>query len=278
MRPDESRLARGLKRAVADPWDALLHLWRQAPLVPFRLRADFDLFERPHYAYCLHQAAILARALGVPAISAIEFGVAGGRGLNELESLGRLVTSETGVGVEIYGFDLGSGLPEPVDYRDLPYVWQAGYFEMDVDALENRLSVARLVLGDVASTTQTFFERYQPAPIGFVAFDLDYYSSTAASLQLFEAADEQLLPRVWCYFDDTVGTDQVLHCEGVGQLRAIREFNEKHEDRMVAPVNGLRHKRYRPRAWCDAVYAMHSFHHPRYNSLVGEGGPTQLPL
>jgi len=274
----EGRVVRSLKTTLADPWSAVFRLWKRVPVGSLRLRIDFDLFERPHYAYCLYQSAILAQALGLPRISAIEFGVAGGRGLFALEQLASLITEETGVQIEIYGFDLGSGLPQPVDYRDLKYVWTSGYFKMDVELLNSRLTTAQLVLGDVADTVKTFIEEYRPAPIGFVAIDLDYYSSTASALSIFDSEHEYLLPRVWCYFDDIVGSDQILHCDRVGQLLAISEFKDKHEDRTLAPIHGLRNKRYRPQAWCDSVYAMHSFDHPLYDTLVGGGGPSQLPL
>jgi hypothetical protein len=38
---------------------------------------------RPHYAYCLYNAAIQAISLGLNEITAIEFGVAKGGGLGE---------------------------------------------------------------------------------------------------------------------------------------------------------------------------------------------------
>ncbi len=278
MLVDEGRVARALKKTLGDPWSLVFRLWKRFPLGSLRLRTEFDVFSRPHYAYCLYEAAVLARALEVPRISAIEFGIAGGRGLWELEKLARMVLNETGVAVEIYGFGLAAGLPAPSDYRDLPYVWQAGFFETDVEALRRGLTRSELVLGEVAETVPGFCETYRPAPIGFVAFDLDYYSSTAAALTIFHSRDDYLLPRIWCYFDDIVGSDQVLHCDDVGQLRAIREFNEGSTERTVAPINGLRHKRYRPQPWCDSIYAMHSFRHPLYDSFIGGGGPTQLPL
>ncbi len=278
MHSYSGRLETVLKATLADPWSILFRLLRRVPIGSFSLKADLDLFDRPHYAYCVHQAALLARGLGLQRISAIEFGVAGGNGLVALERLGALITRETGIDIEIYGFDRGSGLPPPADYRDLPYIWEAGYFKMDVAALKSRLAGASLVLGDVADTAQTFFRSHQPAPIGFVAFDLDYYSSTVAALNILDGADEFLLPRIWCYFDDIVGGDQVLHCDDVGQLRAIREFNDRQTNRALSPINGLRHKRYRPQPWCDSIYAMHSFAHPLYNKFVGGAGPTELPL
>src|SRR5260370_9753821 len=75
--------------------------------------------------------------------------------------------------------------------------------------------------------------------IGFVAFDLDYCSSTAAALELLSAGDHSLLPRVFCHFDDVVGDDLELHSEYTGELLAIAEVNASHSDRKLARVNGL---------------------------------------
>jgi hypothetical protein len=117
-----------------------------------------------------------------------------------------------------------------------------------------------------------------PSPIGFVAFDLDYYSSTRAALKLFCGPDSALLPRVFCYFDDTIGPDAALHCEFVGELLAIHEFNQEHVDRKLARINGLRHKRRIDAAWHDAMFVCHLFHHPLYNTYVNEAADYQLPL
>ena len=70
-------------------------------------------------------------------------------------------------------------MPVAVDYRDCPYIWKPEYFTMDEDALRSKLTTAHLVIGDVAETIPATVE--QMAPIGFVSFDLDYYSSTVAA-------------------------------------------------------------------------------------------------
>ena len=40
---------------------------------------------------------------------------------------------------DIYGFDLGTGLPKPKDYRALPYHWREGFFSMDEQNLRSKL-------------------------------------------------------------------------------------------------------------------------------------------
>jgi hypothetical protein len=112
--------------------------------------------------------------------------------------------------VEVYGFDTGQGLPAAIpDYRDLRYVWKQGAFRMDVAALKSRLKTAQLVLGNVAETVPAFLQS-EHAPIGFISFDLDYYSATAAAFEIFGGGDHSVLPRVICYFDDVVSDGHQL--------------------------------------------------------------------
>ena len=68
---------------------------------------------RPNYTWAMLHAAYLAKTLGMPRISAIEFGVAGGNGLLALENAAELVEQEMGIEVDVYGFDTGAGLPPP---------------------------------------------------------------------------------------------------------------------------------------------------------------------
>ena len=74
--------------------------------------------------------------MGLDAISVIEFGVAGGRGLLNIEEHVKEIERSTGVSISIYGFDSGEGLPEPTDFRDLPYRFKARSFVMDRAKLE----------------------------------------------------------------------------------------------------------------------------------------------
>jgi hypothetical protein len=182
------------------------------------------------------------------------------------------------VGVDVYGFDHGVGLPPPTDYRDLPYAWQAGQFHMDERALRSRLKAAKLVLGDVRQTLEPFLKGNDFAPIGFVSFDLDYYSSTVAALAFLKGTPSRLLPRVYAYFDDTIGPDNELHCEYVGELLAIEEFNRDHSDRKLAPIHCLRHKRILPASWNDAMYVLHTFEHPQYGTYIPTGVDMGLAL
>jgi hypothetical protein len=258
-----------------EPGRALQKLVR--PDAPFERRLTWDAHPYPQYAYSLHKAAVLAQRLGVPEISAVEFGVAGGRGLVQLEQHARDVTALTQVKVRVFGMDSGGGLPPASTNKDLPYIWRAGQFQMDHDALRARLQSAQLLLGDVGDTVPKLIEAVEGAPVGFVSFDLDYYSSTARALELFDASDDRLLPRVFCYFDDLIGADDELHCEFAGEQLAINEFNAAHAERKLGQIQGLRWKRRVPAVWNDTTFVLHCFEHPQYSQYIGLDD-WQIPL
>ena len=235
--------------------------------------------ERRHYKHCMLHAANLARKLGHRRISVIEFGVAGGNGLLAMEAHARAIQAQTGVEIQLYGFDNGQGLPPPKDYRDLPYLFQPGYYRMDVPRLKDRLKTAKLVLGDVAITVSDFTSQEEVPPIGFIAFDLDYYSSTVSALKILDQNFGHLLPRIACYFDDIVGDIDWAYNEFTGALLAINEFNAQHDNTKIAPVSGLRFWGNKiPRPWHEQVYVAHLFTHPDYCKPITEDTATSCNL
>ncbi|OLC14243.1 MAG: hypothetical protein AUH32_06095 [Actinobacteria bacterium 13_1_40CM_66_12] len=266
-----------LARIALEPNRIPRELLLRWPGASFEARLKWDAMDRPDYAYGTYQAARQARALGLGGITVIEMGVAGGRGLLALERHARAVQEQIGIEIAVFGFDLGSGLPQPRDYRDMPYVWRSGYFAMDGEQLRDRLQTAEIVVGDVAETVPQFLTRRELLPIGFVAFDLDYYSSTAAALALLSADAPSLLPRVFCHFDDVVGDDWELHSEYTGELLAISEFSAGHSDRKVAPIHGLAYKRAISAEWHAKQYVLHYFSHPLYEKHIGRSD-WQVPV
>lgn len=228
---------------------------------------------RGNYAWCVLHAASVARHLGVQRISALEFGVAGGNGLVALERAAEHASGD-GVEVEVHGFDTGQGLPAPADHRDTPYVHAAGHFPMDEAALRARLSRAQLHLGLVRDTLASWAS---DAPVGFVALDLDYYSSTVDALALFELPAERLMPRVMVYVDDAHGYPWG---DTNGPRAAIREFNDR-STRALDHLYGMRH--LVPRAafdhrWPEALWLAHVYDHPRYAEDEGVSFSTRLDL
>jgi hypothetical protein len=252
--------------------DALLHF---KPELPLETRIALDLYPRPNYAFAVYRAALQARALEIPAISVIEFGVGRGEGLLALEAVASDVEANTGVRIATFGFDLGEGLPEPQDYRDLPYLYAPGYYRLDLAPLQAQLTRSQLVLGDVATTVPAFFET-QRAPVGFVAFDLDFYSSTVAALRLFDADLRQFLPRVLCYFDD-IANVEALQTEFTGELLAVNEFNAAHPAVKIDRITGFEYSRVIRDVWNIKTYVCHFFEHPRYNTHIVKEAALYVP-
>jgi hypothetical protein len=228
----------------------------------------------PHYLWGTMCAAGLAAALELPRVTVIEFGVAGGNGLLELERVAAWVERRSGVGLDVVGFDSGTGLPQPEDYRDLPNLWSEGYFPMEPDRLRARLRRAKLVLGPVAETVPRFIES-SPAPVGFISFDLDLYSSTMAAFEIFDADPALLLPRVTSYFDDIIGFS---HGDFTGERLAISDFNQAHKTRKISKLYGLRWVLVQDKWWTDMMYMFHVFDHPSYNAPDKTNRRSELPL
>jgi len=218
----------------------------------------------------------MAKSLGYKSISIIEFGVAGGKGLISIEKHIEEIKKIINMDFEVYGFDMGTGLPKPTCYEDLGYHWQEGFFEMDKEALETKLKLSKLVLGNVKDTCPTFFSSYNPAPIGCVFVDLDYYSSTVEALKIFDADSSRLLPRIYCYFDDIIGSEEELYNEYSGELAAINHFNETHEDKKISKLKCLIERKVR-RSWNEMIYSFHNFSHSKYNNFISDI-PQKLSL
>ena len=258
----------------------VLGLWNKFPLGSVETRVEYGIFPYPNYAYGVFWSAVLAARLKLPRISVIELGVAGGRGLIALERASLEIEKAVGVGIDVIGFDSGVGMPAPLDYRDCPHVWGEGFYKMDPEKLRVKLTNAELVLGDVSETIPDWLQTKQKSPIGFVSFDLDYYSSTKTALELLRGPESSHLPRVHCYFDDLAGNNLSCINEFLGEHLAIKEFNEEFADRKLCKIEQLRLARPRWEKWQDRMYAFHNFSHAEYNTLVIQRTKkhSQLPL
>lgn len=247
---------------------AIRKFFKSTGIGSYKFRLAIGAIDRPHYGYLVYSAAKLAQKLGLPKISVVEFGVAGGNGLLSFERHAAEVEKLTGVQIEIYGFDTGKGLPPPQDYRDIPYHWSEGFYAMDEATLRKRLTRAKVCLGNIEDTAINFFAEYNPAPIGAISYDFDYYSSTVPALKMLEADPERYLPRVFCYFDDTLGTETELLSEFTGERLAIQEFNDSHEFIKLSTPFYLLHgvRDY----WHSQIWIAHFFKHKLYNSFVSE--------
>jgi hypothetical protein len=188
---------------------------------------------RHHYALGLAQAARQAIHCGTPKITAIEFGVWAGVGLLELCDAAKFLMDELGIVIQVYGFDSTQGLPRLEGYMDHPELWHTGAFKMP-DPAELRAKLppfASLVIGDVGDTIPALEKDVQDAPIGFISFDVDLYSSTQRALSVLKFGPTSYLPGVACLFDDTHTV--LTHSDWCGEAAAVREFNEENSLRKV---------------------------------------------
>lgn len=271
----EKHKRRSLKLGRALHWTNLLpRVLRLIPLPP-EWRIQFDAVPRPHLAYGMYVAAMQARALGMRAVTVIEFGVAGGQGLRCMERYAALIeriAEFRDFEFTIVGFDREGGLPKSQDPRDVVYWYEPGVFEVDVDAVRSTLRRARYLVGDIADTVPKLLEADLPR-IGFVAFDVDFFSSTIDALQVFRMPPETRLPRVLCYLDDVFGiSDLTVMGESVGEEAAMRMWNEENPDKPINRVAGLRHKRPLPRYWNDQIWCLHDLKHSQYNVGIRQLG------
>jgi hypothetical protein len=251
--------------------------WVRVALLAEQHVAEAGAVARPNYSWSILHAANIARTLGIERIAALEFGCAGGNGLLALESAAEFAERHIGTGVDVHGFDTGAGLPPPEDLRDAPYLMEQGQFPMDQAALRARLRRTELHLGLVRDTVAGFVAAPVP-PVGFVSFDLDYYSSTVDALSLFDAGPERFLPRVLCYFDDTLGYPWG---ESNGERLAIHEFNRRRTDRVIDRLEGMRWllpASQTAARWAEALYATHVLDHPRAAEDEGVAFVTRLDL
>ncbi|KQP30407.1 hypothetical protein ASF27_05670 [Methylobacterium sp. Leaf102] len=253
------------ERVLAERLTEPLHVNIAAAFVAlfgsFRRKVDFDLVIRPQYAFPILRAADLAREWGYTRLTILEFGVASGAGLLNICRIAENVTKATGITFRVVGFDTGTGMPPPIDYRDLPEIYQAGDFPMDVERLRNNLPInCELIIGDIAETLPRFLETVTAdAPIGFASIDVDYYSSAKQALEIFRGSPDKYLPLLPIYLDD-VGDITVN--PWVGEALAVNEFNTENELRKIAPWTMLRARRLCKNAkWIDHIFGVHIHDH-----------------
>lgn len=251
---------------------------RRWPLGSYLARLDAGAVDRPNYGLCMYRAAEEAKALGYKAMTAIELGVAAGNGILNMCMHREEIWKALGIEIRLIGFDSGAGLPPTEDPRDVRYYWPPGSFEMDRGLLEKLLAGrAELIFGDVADTVSVW-QGQADAPLGAILFDLDLYTSTTAALGLL--TKENLLPRVWCYFDDVIGYPENAFADGTGEREAIREFNLAPERKVIQDILSPARvfKARVPESWHQQIYLYHRLSHPDYNKCLVKESKLQLGL
>lgn len=227
----------------------------------FRKKVAYDLVLRPQQAFGILEAADQAKHRGLKRISVIEFGVANGAGLMNMVEIAKKVTKTTGIQIDIYGFDTGEGMPEPIDFRDHPEYYNTGDFPMNKPLLMAQTKgKATLYFGAIKNSLKTFTEQLSAeAPIGFISVDVDYYSSTKEVLELFKADAHLFLPLTYVYFDDIFMPN---HNDKCGELLAIKEFNTENKYRNISYHPFFINQRlFKNAIWVKQLYYFHVLDH-----------------
>ena len=222
----------------------------------------FDLVPIQPYACGLLEAARIAKRHGYNKLFALEFGVASGRGLLNLCYLAESLRSNTGVEIEVVGFDGGIGLPDVVDFRDHPDIYQPGdYRLLDEKALRAALPAhGRLEAGAFRGDDT----KISGPPSSHVAHRVcvnrcDLYSSTVLALTMLQGRPEQYLPETVVFFDDIC---EIEHNDAAGERLAINEFNQLIPQRRLQKHWTLKNRRFLKNAWwLDQIYLYHVMDH-----------------
>jgi len=232
----------------------------------YEKQIEWDLVLKQQHSYGILKAAKLAKKLKMHSITVIEFGVANGTGIINIQQICSKITKLLDIKFDIYGFDNLVGLPEPEGYKDHPDLYQKEDYPLqNIENLKKRLNDnTKLIIGDVKDTVPDFSKKdFTNSPIGFVSFDLDYYSSTKNALDLLSIDSKNLLPIIDIYFDDI---SDYKHNSKCGQYLAINEFNKNFNLRLIEQHRFLRKKRIFQRAkWIDHMYQLHVLDHVEKN-------------
>ena len=237
----------------------------------FRHKELLALHDRPWYAYGLLKSAELAKKKGYSRFTAIEFGVASGRGIRTLSNYKKEIEKIIDIKIDIVGFDTGQGMPKTNDYRDFPDKYTEGDFPM-IDKKKIESYDCKLELGNLKKTIPFYKKKLTTkSPIGFFAMDVDIYTSTKHALNLFNANSNFYLPYVFCYFYEAGGRHHFTRF--TGELLAIEEFNNSNKLRKIDIDRGVwnEHKLIPNQIWYDRCFILHLFDHKlRKNYRIGK--------
>ncbi len=232
----------------------------------FVKKIEYDLIPRNPYAFGVNLAFKNAVKQNIKKILIIEFGVASGAGLYNLSYLSEKLSKIYNIDYEVIGFDTGEGMPPPLDYRDHPEKYREGDFP-PLNLSEKVLpKKTKINYGDINETVNLLKDyRKQNFKIGFVAIDVDYYTSTVSCLKSLLFDEQMYFSSTVLYFDDVYNTD---HNEFCGELLAINEFNESNKYRKISKMTQLRDWRiFKNAVWIDQMYYLHvldsSYRHPK---------------
>ena len=199
------------------------------------LKSYFSLLKkgvipRPQYALGLLMAGHQAFRLGYKRVSVIEFGCWNLEGLIDIEHHTNDIKKIIDIDFDIYGFDLGKGLPKyKFNKADRMYEWAHGDFKFKLKNNLKKLMKSKVIWGDVSKTLKLFIKEnnFSKSPIGFIINDLDYHTSTFKSFDILKLNSINYIPRPILYFDDFFKSN-----EFEGEYFSIKKFNSNNKKKI----------------------------------------------
>ena len=196
----------------------------------------YGVLPRPNYALGILMAAHQAKELNYKKISIIELGCWNFEGLIDIENYINDIKKFIDIDFSVYGFELGSGhIKEETDPRNRLYELSGGDYAFKKDENIKKLKFSKLILGDVKETVPKFLEEkhLDDAPLGFVIFDLGFYTSAKDALNLLKSKSKRYLPRTIIYSDNNY-----FVLENEADKLAFAEFNNE-GGKTISPIGEL---------------------------------------
>ena len=229
------------------------------------------ILPRPHYALGLMLAVEQAINLGYKSIKVIELGCFNFDGIIDLEHFASDIKKFTNINIEIYGFTLKEGLPkQKQNYFDRLYRWSPEEFGFTKKKNYRNIKKSKIYFGDIKNTISKFKKdikkNIKTSPIGFIIFDLDYYSSTKKAMSLLKMKENSYIPRPYLYFDD-----HSFSSKYEGERKAIMEFNNKNKYK-ISDIGELAEQL--SILWSKWIFLgkrfkqIHFFNHIKFNTRV----------
>lgn len=219
---------------------------------------DFDLL-RPEYCFGVKDAFETAKKERAEKILLFEFGVASGRGFFKICEIANTLSKKYGIDYQVIGFDTGEGLPKIKDYRDHPEKYRIGDYPSMGLKKATLPKKSKIYFGEIKDTIKDFAKEseFNKGKIGFISIDVDLYTSTVDTLDIFKLEASKYLSKVTLHLDDMRDTDHNEYC---GELLAIREFNDLNLPRKICKMNQLRTKRvFKNASYLGRMYYVHIF-------------------
>ena len=189
-----------------------------------------------------------------------------GGGLINMAKIAKKLSNYYNIEAKVIGFDSMIGMPNPVDYRDHPEKYLDGDFiPVDFEKLKSILPENCMIYtGNLKKSIKEFQKTLSKGDhIAFISFDLDYWSSTLDSFEIFNFPFNCFLPRTVLYFDDIQDIDDN---EYAGEFLAIKEYNSENKVKKIVQINNLKYQRiFKNQVWIEQMYWHINFNNPFFS-------------